>query len=162
MLSQWAQYLIRWRKVRILQHLADKLGVSKERARQLEKRAVEKLRKMAMDFEMDDLLGAPMVVTRTRGHSSWRSLGSRSARRANDAQIGLNCLLSMPAAVIHSAAVSWWRVRMQSTHLTPFVSVYTIFVPSRTPFISRNAANSVFFTEGVEPSARNKITEASS
>ena len=53
--------LVRWRKVRILQHLADKLGVSKERARQLEKRAVEKLRKMAMDFEMDDLLGAPMV-----------------------------------------------------------------------------------------------------
>jgi RNA polymerase primary sigma factor len=35
------------RKVRTFQSLADKLGISKERVRQLEQRAVEKLRKMA-------------------------------------------------------------------------------------------------------------------
>ncbi len=49
------------RKVRSFQYLADKLGVSKERARQLEKRAVDKLRNMAAEFEMDELFGAALV-----------------------------------------------------------------------------------------------------
>lgn len=49
------------RKVRTFQCLADKLGVSKERVRQLEQRAVSKLQKMAGQFEMDDLFGAAMV-----------------------------------------------------------------------------------------------------
>jgi RNA polymerase primary sigma factor len=49
------------RKVRTFQYLADKLGVSKERARQLEKRAVEKLRNMASEYDMDELFGAAMV-----------------------------------------------------------------------------------------------------
>jgi RNA polymerase sigma factor (sigma-70 family) len=46
------------RKVRTFQYLADKLGVSKERARQLEQRAVGKLRAMAARFERDELRGA--------------------------------------------------------------------------------------------------------
>jgi RNA polymerase primary sigma factor len=37
------------RRVRTFQSLADRLGISKERVRQLEQRAVEKLRKMASD-----------------------------------------------------------------------------------------------------------------
>ena len=45
------------RKVYTLQYLADKLGVSKERVRQLERRAMDKLRAMAGD-SLDDL--APM------------------------------------------------------------------------------------------------------
>lgn len=49
------------RKVRTFQCLADKLGVSKERVRQLEQRAVSKLRAMAAEFEMDELLGASMA-----------------------------------------------------------------------------------------------------
>lgn len=49
------------RKVRSFQYLADKLGVSKERARQLEQRAVGKLRTMAAELEMDELFGAAMV-----------------------------------------------------------------------------------------------------
>ncbi len=49
------------RKVRTFQFLADKLGISKERARQLEKRAVDKLRNLAGEFDMDDLFGAAMV-----------------------------------------------------------------------------------------------------
>ena len=49
------------RKVRTFQDLADKLGVSKERVRQLEQRAVSKLRTMAGQFEMDNLFGAAMV-----------------------------------------------------------------------------------------------------
>jgi RNA polymerase sigma factor (sigma-70 family) len=49
------------RKVRTFQCLADKLGVSKERVRQLEKRAVDKLRSMAAAFERDDLFGAAMA-----------------------------------------------------------------------------------------------------
>ncbi len=49
------------RKVRTFQHLADKLGVSKERVRQLEQRAVAKLRAMAAELEMDDLFNAAMV-----------------------------------------------------------------------------------------------------
>jgi RNA polymerase sigma factor (sigma-70 family) len=49
------------RKVRTFQCLADKLGVSKERVRQLEQRAVGKLRKLASAFDMDELFGAAMV-----------------------------------------------------------------------------------------------------
>lgn len=41
------------RKVRTFQSLADRLGISKERVRQLEQRAVEKLRKMAADCAAD-------------------------------------------------------------------------------------------------------------
>ena len=37
------------RKVRTFQSLADRLGISKERVRQLEQRAVEKLRTMATE-----------------------------------------------------------------------------------------------------------------
>ena len=48
-------------KVRTFQSLADKLGVSKERVRQLEQRAVAKLRSMAAEFEVDELFGAAMV-----------------------------------------------------------------------------------------------------
>lgn len=49
------------RKVRTFQSLADKLGVSKERVRQLEQRAVSKLRTMAADLEMDEVFSASMV-----------------------------------------------------------------------------------------------------
>ena len=49
------------RKVRTFQSLADKLGVSKERVRQLEQRAVNKLRTLAADLEMDELFSASMV-----------------------------------------------------------------------------------------------------
>lgn len=49
------------RKVRTFQYLADKLGVSKERVRQLEQRAVGKLKAMASELEMDDIFGAAMV-----------------------------------------------------------------------------------------------------
>ncbi|TWT48077.1 RNA polymerase sigma factor SigA2 [Rubripirellula amarantea] len=43
------------RKVHTLQSLADRLGISKERVRQLERRAMEKLRQMAGDIELPDL-----------------------------------------------------------------------------------------------------------
>jgi RNA polymerase primary sigma factor len=43
------------RTVQTLQRLADKLGVSKERVRQLEKRALEKLRGMADDMQLIEL-----------------------------------------------------------------------------------------------------------
>lgn len=49
------------RNVRTLQYLADKLGVSKERVRQLEVRAVGKLRAMAAEYEGDQLFSAAMV-----------------------------------------------------------------------------------------------------
>lgn len=49
------------RKARTFQDLANRLEVSKERVRQLEQRAVAKLRKMAAEFEMDELFGAAMV-----------------------------------------------------------------------------------------------------
>ena len=49
------------RKACTFQELANRLGVSKERARQLEQRAVAKLRNMAAEFEMDELFGAAMV-----------------------------------------------------------------------------------------------------
>ncbi|MCA9123803.1 MAG: sigma-70 family RNA polymerase sigma factor [Planctomycetaceae bacterium] len=49
------------RKVRTFQCLADKLGVSKERVRQLEQRAVAKLRTMAAEFDIDDLFSAAMA-----------------------------------------------------------------------------------------------------
>lgn len=42
------------RKVRTFQCLADKLGVSKERVRQLEQRAVSKLRTMASELNLDE------------------------------------------------------------------------------------------------------------
>ncbi len=48
------------RHVRTFQDLANKLGVSKERARQLEKRAVQKLHSMAAEFDKDELFGAAM------------------------------------------------------------------------------------------------------
>jgi len=43
------------RKVHTLQSLADRLGVSKERVRQLERRAMDKLRAMAGDVQLADL-----------------------------------------------------------------------------------------------------------
>jgi RNA polymerase primary sigma factor len=49
------------RKVRTFQDLANKLGVSKERARQLENRAMKKLHAMASEFDNDELFGAAMV-----------------------------------------------------------------------------------------------------
>lgn len=49
------------RKVKSLQFLADKLGVSKERVRQLEIRAVKKLRNMANDVELDDVVGSAVI-----------------------------------------------------------------------------------------------------
>lgn len=49
------------RKVRTFQDLANRLGVSKERVRQLEQRAVSKLSAMAAEFDMDDLFAASMV-----------------------------------------------------------------------------------------------------
>ena len=48
-------------RVRSFQYLADKLGVSKERVRQLEKRAVNKLKNIASDYDMDELFGAAMA-----------------------------------------------------------------------------------------------------
>jgi len=44
------------RDIRTFQSLADKLGVSKERVRQLEQRAVGKLRSMAAELQLDDLI----------------------------------------------------------------------------------------------------------
>jgi RNA polymerase primary sigma factor len=44
------------REVRTFQALADKLGLSKERVRQLEQRALAKLREMAAQLQMDDAL----------------------------------------------------------------------------------------------------------
>lgn len=49
------------RKVKTFQYLADKLGVSKERVRQLEQRAVSKLQAMAAELERDDLFTAAMA-----------------------------------------------------------------------------------------------------
>jgi RNA polymerase primary sigma factor len=46
------------RKVRTFQCLADKLGVSKERVRQLEQRAVAKLRRFATEQQLDELVSA--------------------------------------------------------------------------------------------------------
>lgn len=43
------------RRVRTFQCLANKLGVSKERVRQIERRAVEKLRSMAAEIEVDEV-----------------------------------------------------------------------------------------------------------
>jgi RNA polymerase primary sigma factor len=43
------------RKVHTLQSLANRLGVSKERVRQLERRALEKLRAMAGDVKLAEL-----------------------------------------------------------------------------------------------------------
>ncbi len=45
------------RKVRTCQSVANKLGVSKERVRQLELRAITKLRTLAAEFGLDELLG---------------------------------------------------------------------------------------------------------
>ena len=45
------------RKVKTCQSLADKLSISKERVRQLERRAVGKLQSMAADVDMDELIG---------------------------------------------------------------------------------------------------------
>lgn len=49
------------RRVRTFQFLADKLGVSKERVRQLEQRAVNKLQAMAAEQDIDEMLGAAVV-----------------------------------------------------------------------------------------------------
>lgn len=49
------------RRVRTFQDIANKLGVSKERVRQLEQRAVCKLRKLAGELEMDQLFDAAVV-----------------------------------------------------------------------------------------------------
>ncbi|RMF39031.1 MAG: RNA polymerase subunit sigma-70, partial [Planctomycetota bacterium] len=44
--------------VKTFQRLADILGVSKERVRQLEQRAVKKLQRMAQTIEIDELVSA--------------------------------------------------------------------------------------------------------
>jgi len=44
------------RKVKTFQAIADKLGVSKERVRQLEQRAMNKLREMASELELDEMV----------------------------------------------------------------------------------------------------------
>ena len=44
------------RKARTCQAIADKLGISKERVRQLQKRAVDKLREMAAENQLDKLV----------------------------------------------------------------------------------------------------------
>jgi RNA polymerase primary sigma factor len=49
------------RKVRTLQFLADKLGISKERVRQLEKRAVSKLNAQAQELDLDQLMSAGSI-----------------------------------------------------------------------------------------------------
>lgn len=49
------------RKPRSFRDLGDRLGVSKERARQLERRAVEKLQAMAADVDLDELFGAALA-----------------------------------------------------------------------------------------------------
>ena len=41
------------RKVRTFQYIADKLGVSKERARQIERRSVAKLQALASEYDLD-------------------------------------------------------------------------------------------------------------
>ena len=43
------------RKVHTLQSLADRLGISKERVRQLERRAMDKLRTMAGEVQLVEL-----------------------------------------------------------------------------------------------------------
>ncbi len=48
------------RKARSFQYLANKLGISKERARQLESRAVKKLRTIAEGYDRDELFGAAL------------------------------------------------------------------------------------------------------
>lgn len=49
------------RTVSSFQSLADRLGISKERVRQLEQRAVNKLQAMAASYDMDELFSASMV-----------------------------------------------------------------------------------------------------
>jgi len=49
------------RKVRTFQSLADKLGISKERVRQLEQRAVGKLKTMAGELDLDEIFGARLA-----------------------------------------------------------------------------------------------------
>jgi RNA polymerase primary sigma factor len=49
------------RKVRTFQFLADKLGVSKERVRQIESRAVAKMQAFAAESKTDDLIAAAML-----------------------------------------------------------------------------------------------------
>jgi len=49
------------RRVRTFQDLANRLGVSKERVRQLEQRAVSKLQAMATEYDKDELFGATMA-----------------------------------------------------------------------------------------------------
>jgi RNA polymerase primary sigma factor len=44
------------RKVKTFQTIADRLGVSKERVRQLEQRAMSKLRAMAAELQLDELV----------------------------------------------------------------------------------------------------------
>ena len=49
------------RKTRSLRYLGDKLGISKERARQLEKRALQKLQALATEYGSDEYYGAAFV-----------------------------------------------------------------------------------------------------
>lgn len=49
------------RQVRTFQYLADRLGVSKERVRQLEQRAVKKMQAMATEFEPEELFGPALA-----------------------------------------------------------------------------------------------------
>lgn len=49
------------RKVRSFQDIANRLGISKERVRQLEKRASDKLHEMASQLDHDELFGAALA-----------------------------------------------------------------------------------------------------
>jgi RNA polymerase primary sigma factor len=49
------------RKVRSFQDLANRLGVSKERVRQLEQRAISKLQVLAAELEHDEIFGAALA-----------------------------------------------------------------------------------------------------
>ena len=49
------------RQVRTFQFLADKLGVSKERVRQLEQRAVAKLQSLAAEVQLDEMRGSALM-----------------------------------------------------------------------------------------------------
>ena len=47
--------------IRTCQDLADSMGISKERVRQIEQRAIAKLQAMASQYDMDELFGATMA-----------------------------------------------------------------------------------------------------
>ena len=69
------------RKVKTFQAIAERLGVSKERVRQLEQRAMMKLRTMAAELNMEDVL-----------EPSLRRIGSVQETRQNCQSSRTGCL----------------------------------------------------------------------